>query len=209
MIAPGSDIVESQEIVASDLGFTKWVPNLEGEEGGWIITCRILNGKEVIDHWSMAYFDHTHAKKNGWMLLADPSILGVEYEGRILRYGKASTKLPGFRDGTVSLWSPARNRRVMIIESAFNNSYKIEYAIENLPIEEIEKISCQKRFEGGSEFIEVPVRPARQTILASELPAWANKQDAEQDGAVQPATRPESKSEGSDKPQPESEGRPR
>jgi hypothetical protein len=31
----------------------------------------------------------------------------------------------------------------------------------------------------------------------------------EQDGTVQPATRPESKSEGSDKPQPESEGRSR
>ena len=35
------------------------------------------------------------------------------------------------------------------------------------------------------------------------------KSDSEQDGAGQPATRPESKSEGSDKPQPEAEGRSR
>jgi hypothetical protein len=35
------------------------------------------------------------------------------------------------------------------------------------------------------------------------------KKEAEQGGTGQPATRPESKSEGSDKPQPESEGRPR
>jgi hypothetical protein len=36
-----------------------------------------------------------------------------------------------------------------------------------------------------------------------------NKNEAEQDGTGQPATRPESKSEGGDKPQPEAEGRAR
>jgi hypothetical protein len=43
------------------------------------------------------------------------------------------------------------------------------------------------------------------------LDTWATqeKADAQQDSAGQPATRPESKSEGSDKPQPEAEGRSR
>jgi hypothetical protein len=40
-------------------------------------------------------------------------------------------------------------------------------------------------------------------------PYLLNRIEAEQDGTVQPATRPESKSEGSDKPQPEAEGRSR
>ena len=42
-----------------------------------------------------------------------------------------------------------------------------------------------------------------------EFLAEAPKAPAEQAGTVQPATRPESKSEGSDKPQPEAEGRSR
>jgi hypothetical protein len=50
--------------------------------------------------------------------------------------------------------------------------------------------------------------------LAVDDPLWRKyiqqfKQQGEQDGTGQPATRLESKSEGSDKPQPESEGRPR
>lgn len=208
MITLGSDIIESQNINASDLGFTKWAPDLKDEEGGWIITCRILKGAEVIDHRSRAYFNRTQAFKNGWMLMANPSILGVEFEGRILRFGDSATKLPGFIDGTVSLWSPGRSRRVMIVESGIHNSYKIEYAIENLPIEEIEKISGQKRFEGETEFVEAPVRPARRTILASELPEWFKKKEAEQDGAEQPATALESKPEDDSKNQPRAEARP-
>jgi DNA-binding transcriptional regulator of glucitol operon len=47
-------------------------------------------------------------------------------------------------------------------------------------------------------------------ILENRLVAIYNPhKEAEQDGTGQPATRPESKSEGSDKPQPESEGRSR
>jgi hypothetical protein len=46
-----------------------------------------------------------------------------------------------------------------------------------------------------------------------EMPVFTTKPDnikeAEQDGTGQPATRPESKSEGGDKPQPEAEGRSR
>ena len=42
-----------------------------------------------------------------------------------------------------------------------------------------------------------------------DLPAYYKKHKAEQGGAGQPATRPESKSKGSDKPQPASEGRSR
>jgi hypothetical protein len=41
--------------------------------------------------------------------------------------------------------------------------------------------------------------------LSAVCPSWNRK--AEQDGSGQPATRPESKSEGGDKPQPEAEGR--
>ena len=45
----------------------------------------------------------------------------------------------------------------------------------------------------------------RQVLAMSE----SNKTNSEQDGAGQPAARPESKSEGGDKPQPEAEGRSR
>jgi hypothetical protein len=206
--AHGSDIIKSQEIVADDLGVTKWVPDLKDEKGGWIITCKILDGKEVVDHRSVAYFERTHALSLGWMLMVDPSILGVDYDGRILRFGKKVIKIPGFRDGTVSIWTPKSNRRVLIVESAFANRHKVEYAIENLSIEEIEKICGHKRLEDGREYVEVAVTPPRDTILASELPEWTKKGAAEA-GAGQPDTHTESKSEGSDKPQPEAEGRSR
>ena len=42
-----------------------------------------------------------------------------------------------------------------------------------------------------------------------ELAAFLDPEDVEQDGADQPATAPESKAEGSDKPNPEAEGLPR
>ena len=45
--------------------------------------------------------------------------------------------------------------------------------------------------------------------LAKMSAVESKEQEAEQAGAGQPATRPESKSEGSDKPQPEAEGRSR
>ena len=59
---------------------------------------------------------------------------------------------------------------------------------ERLLIEDYEKGNCQ-------QFKEIEIRPA------------TNKPEAEQAGAEQPTTRPESKPEGSGKPQPEAEGR--
>lgn len=46
-------------------------------------------------------------------------------------------------------------------------------------------------------------------LKINQLRAAAKKKDAQQGGSGQPATRPESKSEGNDKPQPEAEGRSR
>jgi hypothetical protein len=56
-----------------------------------------------------------------------------------------------------------------------------------------------------------PQHAVLQTLLRKGLfpPDIADIQKAQQDGADQPATAPESKSEGKDKPQPESEQRPR
>jgi hypothetical protein len=53
------------------------------------------------------------------------------------------------------------------------------------------------RVDGVKSYVALLIAPALQT------------KSGEQDGAEQPATRPESRSEGSDKPQPESEGRSR
>jgi hypothetical protein len=49
----------------------------------------------------------------------------------------------------------------------------------------------------------------RRAVALNYPHAAITIKDGEQDGTGQPATRPESKSEGSDKPQPEAEGRPR
>ena len=55
-----------------------------------------------------------------------------------------------------------------------------------------------RRISGGQLMLE-----------SNEILIRANKKKAEQAGTGQPATRPESKSEGGDKPQPEAEGRSR
>jgi hypothetical protein len=54
-----------------------------------------------------------------------------------------------------------------------------------------------------------PMRFQKFDDVVAEVLAAIQKQQSEQGGAGQPATRPESKSGGSDKPQPESEGRSR
>ena len=54
-----------------------------------------------------------------------------------------------------------------------------------------------------------PLKFQKLDQVVAEIQALVKKQQSEQAGAGQPATRPESDSEGSDKPQPEAEGRSR
>ena len=84
------------------------------------------------------------------------------------------------------------------------------------------KIQMEMFVTAGYPFDD-PVRLGRSTLVvvsvgglsllsaavALAFPLKNHKQGAEQDGTGQPATRPESKSEGNDKPQPEAEGRSR
>jgi hypothetical protein len=68
--------------------------------------------------------------------------------------------------------------------------------------------------EGSPEFGKLNIDPQDPAALFRYSPEFAviaaeHKPKAQQAGTGQPATRPESNSEGSDKPQPESEGRTR
>jgi hypothetical protein len=104
---------------------------------------------------------------------------------------------------------------------------KIGYVTDRLPMEESKrsgfieaankkaKGSLKYAFlgsgEGGEYFCEwlnlADYSEGLGRVIASKSPKIPTK--AEQAGARQPATRPESKSDGGDKPQPESEGRSR
>jgi hypothetical protein len=72
--------------------------------------------------------------------------------------------------------------------------------------------SVSKQYGGieGTAFMAIPVqnRDLQNAVIVCHTVS-AKEADAQQVGAGQPATRPEAKSEGSDKPQPEAEGRSR
>ena len=79
-------------------------------------------------------------------------------------------------------------------------------------ISDLDKVN--QAFLDRGEFAPVMFEDSREAVEAAleqlkTYPAQPFKEDVEQDGAGQPATRPESKSEGGDKPQPESEARSR
>jgi hypothetical protein len=79
------------------------------------------------------------------------------------------------------------------IDSGMRNSLLHELAIAKLP----------------KAPVRAPVDDDEPLIDPFAEDPTPEKTKAEQDGAGQPATRPESKSDGSDKPQPKSEGRSR
>ena len=79
----------------------------------------------------------------------------------------------------------------------------------------LKSVASDVSSERRDEYIKLAEAYEKRTLngaklmLESEKVRLLNLKEAEQAGTGQPATRPESKSEGGDKPQPESEGRSR
>jgi tetratricopeptide (TPR) repeat protein len=85
------------------------------------------------------------------------------------------------------------------------------YNENNLVEESLRLIEVSNALGNKKASLEIQAKAlavVEDTRLRDAIPA-EQKQEAQQDGTGQPATRPESKSEGSDKPQPEAEGRSR
>ena len=92
-------------------------------------------------------------------------------------------------------WIPALSRRTPeVAEADKKPSVTIEFNSE-----EVQRIKNTKEID---DLVDVAGGIIKRKLAE-------RKEEAEQAGTGQPATRPESKSEGSDKPQPEAEGRSR
>ena len=84
----------------------------------------------------------------------------------------------------------------------------VDYRDMSVPKGDEEFKAALVRVEGSAHWKVIRMPSPRGAIQESWVTlAMLEKQWAEQDGTGQPATRPESKSEGGDKPQPEAEGR--
>jgi hypothetical protein len=92
-------------------------------------------------------------------------------------------------------WIPALSRRAPeVAETEKKPSVTIEFSSE-----EVQRMKNTKEID---ELVDVAGGIIKRKLAE-------RKEEAEQAGTGHPATRPESKSEGSDKPQPEAEGRSR
>jgi hypothetical protein len=89
------------------------------------------------------------------------------------------------------------------IQILFEGNYTVWGVGGGIRFFSLQDTEAQKEANPNDEFLAID---GQRKLLAHPT---AEKNQAEQNGAGQPATRPESKSEGGAKPQPESEGRSR
>jgi hypothetical protein len=136
---------------------------------------------------------------------------------------KVTTKFTCISSGTLE--GEAIDSRVSSIVKAISEFYEQHHRVPN-SLAELRSFSATHGFElldlnrlSPVEFVDGTFKYSatysQGTLHLSHLPGyfWTSAMfestTAEQAGTGQPATRPESKSEGSDKPQPEAEGRSR
>ncbi len=167
-------------------------------------------------------------------LLPSPSLAGIGGKEKIVALVTRIDAPQKGRADAVTLWmtihAPNRFRGfqfMVVTESKDRPKIRAEFPIGSLQtmelpdktIKEFEaeteaRISVEKQLDSGIDpmmisqlfrvpsvkFAELPIKPIASTVIIKQ---------AEQPGAEQPATRPESKLESIQKPQPESEGRSR
>lgn len=136
----------------------------------------------------------------------------VEFRGRVVeRADGAEVPVPDVRFSLVSdlTFASGMNSRIIFLSNE-NGEFLAQLYVQSASVVEGRDAGKIYQTSGGRIRLEKEGFVTRVIRFDYEIPEVVlhleRNQKAAHDGAVQPATRPESKSEGSDKPQPESEG---